>query len=220
MSRIEKPFTDCSIVFLEKTFGLRQVTELDDMKSWIELSKSMEINQVELGVIPIFQKLLTTNAVSWHEQDLSLHFIGPILSLVGFTEPYRYNLFAERRIAASLKGVKGEDIHLFGKPDEMIASGFREPESPFFCFQEFKRETDPNGDPVAQNLAAMLVGQVINENSHPMYGCYILGRDWYFMVLKGTQYCISRGYDASTEHVFDLFRLLKALKQIVIKLTE
>ena len=220
MNRIEKPFTDCTIVFLEKTFGLRQVPELDDMKAWIEASKSMEINSIELSVIPIFQKLLTTNAVSWHEQDLSLHFIGPIFSLVGFTEPYRYNLFAERRISASLTSVKGEEIYLFGRPDEMIASGFREPESPFFCFQEFKRETDPNGDPVAQNLAAMLVAQAIHENTQPIYGCYILGRDWYFMVLVGQRYCISRGYDASTEHVFDLFRLLKTLKLFVDKLTQ
>ena len=220
MNKIEKPFTDCTIVFLEKTFGLRQVPELDDMKAWIEASKSMEINSIELSVIPIFQKLLTTNAVSWHEQDLSLHFIGPIFSLVGFTEPYRYNLFAERRISASLTSVKGEEIYLFGRPDEMIASGFREPESPFFCFQEFKRETDPNGDPVAQNLAAMLVAQAIHENTQPIYGCYILGRDWYFMVLVGQRYCISRGYDASTEHVFDLFRLLKTLKLFVDKLTQ
>ena len=57
MNRIEKPFTDCTIVFLEKTFGLRQVPELDDMKGWIEASKSMEINSIELSVIPIFQKL-------------------------------------------------------------------------------------------------------------------------------------------------------------------
>ena len=220
MNKIEKPFTDCTIVFLEKTFGLRQVPELDDMKAWIEASKSMEINSIESSVIPIFQKLLITNAVSWHEQDLSLHFNGPIFSLVGFTEPYRYNLFAERRISASLTSVKGEEIYLFGRPDEMIASGFREPESPFFCFQEFKRETDPNGDPVAQNLAAMLVAQAINENTQPIYGCYILGRDWYFMVLVGQRYCISRGYDASTEHVFDLFRLLKTLKLFVDKLTQ
>ena len=131
-----------------------------------------------------------------------------------------FRSFAERRISASLTSVKGEEIYLFGRPDEMIASGFREPESPFFCFQEFKRETDPNGDPVAQNLAAMLVAQAIHENTQPIYGCYILGRDWYFMVLVGQRYCISRGYDASTEHVFDLFRLLKTLKLFVDKLTQ
>ena len=54
----------------------------------------------------------------------------------------------------------------------------------------------------------------------PIYGCYVLGRDWYFMTLVGKQFCISRGYDASTEHVTDLFRILKALKAIINELTQ
>jgi hypothetical protein len=74
-------------------------------------------------------------------------------------------------------------VLLFGKPDEMIASGYREPEAPFFCFQEYKRETDPNGDPIGQLLAAMLVGQALNPPKQPMYGCYVIGCDWYFVTL-------------------------------------
>jgi hypothetical protein len=220
MEKKDKVFTDCSIVFLEKTFGLREVPKHESMTDWLSLSDSISLDEIEKTVIGIFQKLLTTNVSSWHEQDLSLHFIGPILSLVGFTEPYKFNLFAERRIAADITGQKGEIYHLYGKPDEMVASGFREPESPFFCFQEYKREKDPNGDPIAQALAAMLVGQAINENQHPMYGCYILGRDWYFMTLRGTQYCISKGFDATTEQVYLLFSILKALKVIVQRLTQ
>ena len=163
---------------------------------------------------------MTTNVSSWNEQDLSLHFIGPIFSLVNFTEPYVFNLFAERRISAVLTNMEGEAIELYGKPDEMVASGFREPEAPFFCFQEFKREKDPNGDPIAQALAAMLVGQNINQNRHPMYGCYVLGRDWYFMTLTDNKFCISRGFDATTEYLNDLFCVLKALKVIIQDLTK
>jgi hypothetical protein len=214
---MEKAFTDCSLVFLEDTFGLRQVPQQDTLQEWLDMAKTISITPTEKAVIPIFQQLLLTNVASWHEQDLSLHFVGPIFSLIGFTEPYRYNLFAERKIGATIVAPDGNKYHLSGKPDEMIASGFREPVSPYFCFQEFKRETDPNGDPIGQNLAAMLVGQTINQNQSPMYGCYILGRDWYFMTLKNQYYCISKGYDATTEQVFELFKILKTLKKLIDK---
>jgi hypothetical protein len=209
---MEKAFTDCSIVFLEKTFGLRQVLRHQVLDEWLSLAQTQELSQAEILTLPIFQGLLTTNVASWNEQDLSLHFIGPIFSLINFTEPYLFNLFAERRIEAIVKNNKGEHITLYGKPDEMIASGFREPESPYFCFQEFKREKDPNGDPIAQALAAMLVGITMNEYKNAMYGCYVLGRDWYFMILKDNHFCISRGFDATTENLYDLFKMLKALK--------
>ena len=216
---MEKSFGDCTISFLEKSFGLRQVLKHESLTYWLDLAKNEKINYTETLVLPIFQESLTTNVSSWNEQDLSLHFIGPIFSLVNFTEPYVFNLFAERRISAVLTNMEGEAIELYGKPDEMVASGFREPEAPFFCFQEFKREKDPNGDPIAQALAAMLVGQNINQNRHPMYGCYVLGRDWYFMTLTDNKFCISRGFDATTEYLNDLFCVLKALKVIIQDLT-
>ncbi|HAO50367.1 MAG TPA: hypothetical protein DCR35_14340 [Runella sp.] len=219
MEALEKPFGDCTLVYLEKNFGLRQVNQLDALDTWLNGATAQELTQAETLTLPIFQQLLTTNVTSWNEQDLSLHFIGPIFSLVNFTEPYRFNLFAERRISSVLTTEQGQNILLFGKPDEMIASGFRDPEAPFFCFQEFKRERDPNGDPLAQTLAAMLVGQAINNHQQPMYGCYVLGRDWYFLVLQEKSYCISRGYDATTEHLYDLFKILKAFKEIIKALT-
>jgi hypothetical protein len=220
MEKIEKAFGDCSISFLEKSFGLRQVLKHESLSEWLELAQSQNINQAETLVLPIFQDSLITNVSSWHEQDLSLHFIGPIFSLINFTEPYVYNLFAERKISGVISTIDDISIELYGKPDEMIASGFREPESPYFCFQEFKREKDPNGDPIAQALAAMLVGQNINQNRHPMYGCYVLGRDWYFMTLTDNKFCISRGYDATTESIYELFSMLKALKIIIRRLTK
>ncbi len=130
------------------------------------------------------------------------------------------NLFAEKRISAELVSVSNVNYYLFGQPDEMIASGFREPEAPYFFINEFKRETDPNGSPLAQVLAAMLVGQAINQNQHPIYGCYILGRDWYFLALNDISFAISKAFDATTEQVFDLYQVLKALKEIVKQLTE
>jgi hypothetical protein len=158
------------------------------------------------------------NRDAWNEQVLALHFIGPILGLVHFSEPYRFNLFAERRISAVISSDLGE-IELSGEPDGMIATGYREPEVPLFAFTEYKRQLDPEGDPVGQTLAAMLVGQALNHNTRPLYGAYVVGSDWRFMVLEGQHYTISRDYSGLSHELLDILRILKTLKQIVLALT-
>ena len=154
------------------------------------------------------------NAHSWTEYERSLLFIGPLLNLVKLTELYRYNLFAQRYIEAEIN-----DIVVGGEPDGLIASGYYEPEIPFFAFAEYKRQHDPNGDPAGQALGAMLVGQTLNQQANPLYGCYIIGRDWNFMVLDGIHYTISRDYSGLSDEVFEILRILKALKEIIIEIT-
>ena len=102
----------------------------------------------------------------------------------------------------------------------MIATGDREPEAPFFAFTAYKRQLDPIGDPAGQTLAAMLVAQVLNQHQQAIYGAYVVGSDWRFMVLEGQHYTISRDYAALTDELFAIFRSLKALKAIVIQQTE
>ena len=218
METAEKLLGDCRLAYLEKTFGLRQIRKMSVMDEWLQKAKLTKSSEKEVAFLSLLQELLILNA-SWNEQELSLHFIGPIFSLVNFTEPYQFNLFAERFIAATVVSEKNEPILLSGKPDEFIASGYREPELPYFCFNEFKKETEMKGDPAGQALAAMLVGQTLNENRTPLYGCYVIGRDWYFMSLQGKQYCISQGYDATTEHITSIFCILKELKEIIRQLT-
>jgi hypothetical protein len=61
----------------------------------------------------------------------------------------------------------------------------------------------------------MLVGQVLNDNDLPMYGCHVIGVNWYFMVLQGKKYAMSRNYSALTTEIFEIFKTLKVLKMIV-----
>ncbi|MCP4353599.1 MAG: hypothetical protein GY795_49765, partial [Desulfobacterales bacterium] len=123
---------------------------------------------------------------------------------------------AERLLSGVVDG-----IEMSGRPDGMIASGFREPEKPYFCFQEYKKEKDAEGDPAAQVLAAMLVAREINERKIPVYGCYVRDRFWFFMVLQDRHYCLSDAFVATrNDDVFDIFRILKVLKQIVIKIID
>ena len=187
-------FGDCTLEKLDDLFLTRRVFDNELLQSWFDVAREMPVSAEDNFFLGVIKKLLKTNAPTWHEQDLALHFIGPMFSLVNFTEPYRFNLFAERFISSIV-----DDIELLGKPDEIIATGFAEPKVPFFAFQEYKREKDPNGDPAGQCLAAMLVGQTLNKDTQPIYGCYVIGQNWYFMVLKNRQYEISTAFSGATD---------------------
>lgn len=211
ITKKEKTFRECTLTFLEDTFGLDQVENLDSLTTWLNGQET--INSHEKVQLKLLQKLLIFNVHDWNEQELDMNFIGPIFSQVNFSSK-KYNLFAEREVGAQVEGWR-----LHGQPDNMIASGRREPKLPYFAFQEYKKNKDPKGDPAAQALAAALAGQTLNKNQRPMYGCYVIGYDWHFFTLEDKQFAISRDYSALSDEIFDIFRILKTLKQIVIGFT-
>lgn len=191
-----------------KIFGLQQVFQMDILDEW--LSDLPELSQQEQDVAVFYQNRLLHNINSWNEHELSLGFIGPILNIVNFQIPYKINFFAQRTITQQIG--KHE---LIGKPDGMLASGYYEPETPFFAFQEYKKDVDSSGDPIGQNLAAMLVGQAKNGGNELIYGCYVVGRLWYFMILKGKEFAISKSFSADDEDIFIIVKALKALRDIL-----
>ncbi len=204
-------FQQCTLTSLDKLFGLRQVFSPPALSSW--LSQPVELSSFQLESLQHLRSLLTLNVLGWNEQELSLNFIGPIFTLAEISSQ-RYNLFAQRQISARVNG-----FFLTGKPDGMVASGYREPEIPYFAFQEYKKEKDPNGDPAAQALAAMLVGQALNTgHTHPLYGCYVVGENWRFLVLDGTEYAISPAFSALTDDLSDILKALISLKNTVAEL--
>ena len=213
-------FNDCTLQILYKNFGIKRAWNFEPLEAWLQRSKNQTLAEYQHIFCNELRQLLDINVSAWKEQDISLHFIGPMFSLINFTDPYRFNLFAERFISAVVETTNGGFIELQGKPDEILASGYGDPETPFFAFNarfaaRFKMEVEFKGDPAGQALSAMLVGQQLNAALLPIYGCYVLGRDWYFMALSGQEYSISRGFDGTTDDVFEIFRILKALKEIV-----
>lgn len=203
-------FKDCTLHKLEKMFRVEQVHGLAALEDW--LTGRAEIAAAERHIVGFFQTHLTASGYDWNETELAYNFIGPLMGLADFVTK-RFNFFAERPFGGIVEG-----IEMSGKPDGMIASGFREPEQPFFCFQEYKKQKDPEGDPAGQALAAMLVAHELNERRHAVYGAYIIGADWCFMALQGKQYAISPAYVATRDDVFEIFRILKVLKQIILEL--
>jgi len=200
-------FKDFTLHKLDKTFGLKEVKQMPVLTTWLD--SQSDISGYERQTLDDLREGLIDHVHDWNEIELTMGFIGPLVRLVNFSEK-EFDFFAQR----SFSGKVGE-VELSGKPDGVIAFGKREPEKPYFCLQEYKRENDPEGDPAGQVLAAMLLAQELNEHEHPIYGCYVKGDTWYFIVLQGKEYSISLGYMATSEKIFDIFNILQALKPII-----
>ena len=210
-------FSDCTLAIMEETFGLIPADSSEKLSEWT--STTHELDDLDRAIVARFCNTLQQNVSHWNEFDLSLHFIGPMFSLVSFTEKRRFNLFAQRNLEAEVQGIK-----IMGRVDEVIASGYRVPKIPFFAFNEYKKETDPDGDPAGQALAAMLVGQQQNLQKSvdlPLYGCYIIGATWRFMILEDNKYAMSKRFDgAEYEDALQILRILSQLKVYCMERTE
>jgi|GEM_PF-2976150 len=62
----------------------------------------------------------------------------------------------------------------------------------------------------------MLAAQALNDDGRPMYGAYVVGPTWYFVVLQGKSYCMSDAYVSTKESdLKEILRLLKAQKLMI-----
>jgi hypothetical protein len=204
-------FKDWTLNRLDKAFGLQQVWQSDLLDQWLNLP--YQITETEKESLLNLQQVLIRGGQYWNEVELENKFISPLMMLARIDDE-KIGYFLERPLSA----VVG-DYQLSGIVDGMVATGFREPEIPLFCMHEYKRSLENQGAPDAQVLAAMLVAREMNPQPHPIYGLYVIGFHWYFIVLEGQHYCISKTYDADDEEVFVLFKMLKNLKSLITKYT-
>lgn len=208
-------FRQCNLELLEKLFGIEETDTLESLDVWMKRRYDVVVSDFEKRSVENMQTYMKRNIRAWNEQELALNFIGPLMSFITFSSK-KYNLFAERLLDANIKDINGEDLNLNGKPDTIIASGFRSPEVPFFSFHEHKPEVDSSGDPTGQVLAAMMVGQAKNgKPQEPIYGCYVIGQNWYFLVLVDKCYSIAPPFATTNDEIFDVFKMLKILKLMI-----
>jgi hypothetical protein len=204
-------FKEWTLTKLDNAFGIQQIYDMDYdlLKKWQDLSKTMVISDFEKQTLLNLQQPLKWGGKGWNEYELENKFISPVF-MAAKIDDLTIGYFLER----SLKGMVG-DYELSGIVDGMIAKGVRDPDKPFFCMHEYKRSVDNDGQPDAQALAAMLVVQADENGRKPIYGLYIVGLIWNFIVLHGKEYCISKSYNAEDEEIFEIFGMLKALKHII-----
>ncbi len=206
-----KPFSKWNIIEVEQEFQLQEQSKgYALLVDWI--------TDLEPPVTDINAKLeslkneLIEHIYSWNEQELRIKFIAMLLALVKF-DAVGYQSFFEREISALYKGQT-----LSGWVDFVVAHGKRAPEAPYFFLHEHKREADSSNDPLGQLMIAMVTAQILNNYAQPIYGVYIIGRAWYFVVLQHQEYAVSLAFDATKEEIYQIFGILQHTRQMIDKL--
>ncbi|MDM8527419.1 hypothetical protein QUF58_04335 [Anaerolineales bacterium HSG24] len=205
-----KSFCQWTTDEVEETFGLIPQLEHSLLTDWLtNLPSLVEDDKARLATL---QKQLIAYIHYWNEQELQIKFIGRLLNRVEFDQP-RYKAFYEREIKTVYNNKE-----LGGLVDFVVAEGRGSPKAPYFFIQEHKRELDSPNDPRGQLLIAMITAQILNNNTRPVYGAYIMGRAWYFVVLQDKEYAVSLAYDATKEEIFGIYQILQHTKQIIDRL--
>jgi hypothetical protein len=209
---IKSNFREWTFDKIDDAFGTRQVFKNQSLNDWMAFE--YECSEYEKRYLLQLQRTLLLGGDDWNEVELENKFISPIIV---FTEidNEKFSYFLERELTA----IVGE-YEISGRVDGMIATGFRNPRKPFFCLKEYKRQTDPDGNPQAQALIAMIAAQHLNNSDQILYGCYVVGKFWHFMVMEGKQYTISKSYKSDDEEIFDIYRILKGLKHNIELLSQ
>ena len=202
----DKPFNNWQAEEVEETFG---ITRLDTLPT-LEYLKTLRLDTKHpfYNMIEGYRKEALWLIESWNEDEYKFLFISPFLKLVNFTNRV-YNVFTQRPMSVQYdNGTKTTS----GKVEWMLARGRQTPKQPHFFLHEYKPEKNRDNDPLGQLLIAMVAAYDINKDDKPIYGIYVNGRNWFFVVFTGKTYAVSKLYAITTEDIFDLFAILEYLR--------
>ncbi len=196
------------------TFGLKKLysEQIPILIDWISANEDLtDIDTVHLEKL---RKKAELKIEAWNEEELKMQYLSFIVEYANYNDDdENYNIYFERPISAEVEGHKINVI-----VDFMIAQGVMEYiKRPYFCFHEYKREKKFNDDPIAQVLLAMLAAREKNKNNKPLYGAYIIGRNWRFMVMENKNFAVSEPLSCTDKE--DLFKIISILRKfkIIIK---
>ncbi len=214
-----KSFDTWNYEEVENTFHIQEMDTLPLLEEW--LSAEYEIEEHTKINLHKMKDKLKKKAKAWNEDELKMFFIAPLLEDVELETPY-FQPYTQRSISATI----GE-IEVGGRVDLVVAKGKRSPQQPFFCLHEYKQDRPPlspqiggikgGGDALGQLLISMVVAQALNTQEIPILGTYIVGRNWFFVVLLDKKYAVSNEYNAADDSIFKIFAILQKAKEIMIR---
>ena len=123
---------------IDDAFDTRKVFQNHTLDTWI--NEPYTCSDYEKRYLLQLQRMLVLGVNDWNEVELENKFISP---LIVFTEidNEHFCYFLERELA-----VTTGNYDLSGRVNGMIATGFRNPRKPFSCLNEYKRQTDLDGN--------------------------------------------------------------------------
>lgn len=196
---------------VQEVFGLQRLPQLPLLDEWLQVDVS-GITPEERKQIESLRRLFQQHALDWNEAEVRFHFLGPLMNVVDF-HAAPYHSFVERPLRVAI----GEET-ASGIVDFMVATGDQLPETPYFCLHQSKPLSTSRRDISGLLLIAMVAAQQANRAAGreiPIYGAFVIGRNFYFMVLEENRYAFSDVFPATQEDVFAVFVILRKVKAYI-----
>lgn len=210
---ITKSFESWTTEELEDAFGLKRNDKLPTLHIWLQetceipLAHRQQMAEMQAQLIPYMEM--------FNEADIKNYFIIRLIQLVSFWHE-TYRAFYEYSLSATKKDINGQDVLLKGRAEMLVAKGKQAAKTPFFFFHEYKAQIPKSkNDPRGQVLSSMLAAQVYNENDTPIYGCYVIGESWKFVVLEGNEFAVSETFNAMNEDIYRIYEIMFACKRYI-----
>ena len=203
-------FSHIKFADLQKVVNIRQVANEAIFQEWFRYAYPIQPEESRF-----LQDLIEKNQfyiLSYSEDELKMKFLAPLLNQVAFQSETVRDWY-QRPLKAKINNVR-----IGGYVDFMVAKGVKEPETPYFFIQEFKR-TKVENDPEDQLLAEMLVALTLKA-AKIMRGAFIIGPHWHFVVLaqdaKGAyEYVVSKTFDSVwLDDLKQIYTNLQAVKAL------
>jgi hypothetical protein len=192
-----------------KTFGLTKIFEgFPLLDAWLTVENRLDTTDIQL--LEKRRHKLLRSMSGWNEETLKMKFIAFILDMVEYDSDDFEGTFD-----AELKGiVQGQRLSVIA--DYALSKstyGFKE--QPYFYFHEYKPRKRAN-DPFAQLLLAMLISQENYGQTKRLYGCAVIGENWYFMILDDKTYSISNAFvSTNADDLQNILLILRKFKHIL-----
>lgn len=175
---------------------------------------SLPRNYPKWDEIEELRRLAKAYVDSWNEDEYKFMFISPFIAKAGFVSEH-FKVFMQRPLSVKYENnVKTTE----GLVEFMLAKGLQIPRKPHFFLHEYKPEKRRDNDPLGQLLIAMVAAKVQNADDKPIYGVYVNGRNWFFVILDNNTYAVSNPFVTTSDDIFDLFAVLLYFKDLMEKL--
>jgi hypothetical protein len=203
---------------VRRAFGLNKVKTHQSLTDWMAYSPPA----LEAGNLASIQWALQKfgdRARFVSESDIKMKLLGPAIVASDFDNK-DFSTFGEIMIRTTLKAKDGTLLKVAGRPDLVVAMGEIKASLPYFCMQEYKRQSGTKSDPQGQVLIEMLAARQVNLNEgnplEAVYGAFTLGRELNFLTLEKDTYALSKTYLLDVEQdLIDVTMRIRALKYII-----
>jgi hypothetical protein len=218
MATYPTDFSKWKTSMVRRAFGLNDVDTLQSLRDWMDYTPP-SLEEHHLVSIRWALKQFGTRARFVSESDIKMKLLGPALVASGF-DNRDFSTFGEIMIRTTLNAKDGTQLKVSGRPDLVVAMGEIEAALPYFCMQEYKRQSGTKSDPQGQVLIEMLAARQINLNEgnplEAVYGAFTLGREINFLTLEKDTFALSKTYLLDVEQdLIDVTMRIRALKYII-----